>query len=109
MNSNDLETEVLKYLTDNYSEGKSWFKSERMPVDKHWTFQEHFNFPPEDIDDMLSDIFTHFNIDFSNFDAENYFECQYAFWQKKPPPREKKLLTVEMIIESAKAGRWLYD
>ncbi|WP_267955824.1 DUF1493 family protein [Pectobacterium versatile] len=30
-------------------------------------------------------------------------------WQKKPLSKALKPLTVGMIIESAKAGKWLYD
>lgn len=57
---------------------------------------------------MLLDVFEHFSVDYSNMDTRNYIEYEYPFWYKKPEIVIKPL-TVEMIIESAKAGRWLYD
>jgi hypothetical protein len=43
------EQELLDYLTENYSDRKS-------PARKKWTFQEHFNLVPEDLEDMLLDF-----------------------------------------------------
>lgn len=57
---------------------------------------------------MLLDVFKHFNIDYSNMDTRDYIEYEYPFWQKKSEI-EIKPLTVEMIIESARAGAWLYE
>ncbi|MBL7636695.1 DUF1493 family protein [Atlantibacter hermannii] len=100
------EQEFLEYVTENYSERKR-------PAKKEWTFQEYFNFVPEDLEDMLIDLFTRYDIEHSNFDLDNYFEPELFWWQwklrKQWRGRKLKPLTLEMIIESAKAGRWLYD
>ena len=44
---------------------------------------------------------------------DQYFEPELLWFQfrltKKFRDRQYKPLTLEMIIESAKAGRWLYD
>ena len=50
------EQELLDYLTENYSDRKS-------PARKKWTFQEHFNLVPEDLEDMLLDLFTRYGIE----------------------------------------------
>ncbi|SCZ40971.1 hypothetical protein SAMN03159368_3727 [Enterobacter hormaechei] len=44
------EQEFLNYITENYSERKR-------PALKEWTFQEHFNLVPEDLEEMLLDLF----------------------------------------------------
>lgn len=105
----DYETEVIKYIMEKYPIRKRWFKPEIKQVTKEWTLDDDFQFLPEDAHDFLADVFEHFDIEHSNFDGGNYFEYEYPFWQKKPPKRVLRPLTVEMIIESAKAGKWLYD
>lgn len=100
------ENEFLEYITENYSEHKR-------PAEKGWTFQQHFNFVPEDLEDMLLDLFTRYGIEHSNFVLDNYFEPEVFWWQRKRrkeiSSRALKPLTLDMIIESAKVGRWLYD
>ena len=61
------EQEFLNYITNNYSEHKR-------PVSKEWTFQEFFNLVPEDLEDMLIDLFTRYGIEHTNFTLDNYFE-----------------------------------
>ena len=106
----DYETEVIGYIMARYPIRKRRFKPEIQQVTKEWTLLDDFQFVPEDAHDFLSDLFAHFEIEHSNFDGRNYFEYEYPVWQKRPMPEpEIKPLTVAMIIESAKAGRWLYD
>jgi len=98
------EKEILSYITDKYSVRKQ-------KVLKEWTFQEHFNYLQEELEEMLVDLFTRYGISYDNFNLDNYFEPEWPvwLWWKKLQRRVYKPLTVEMIIESAKAGRWLYD
>lgn len=104
----DYEAEVIGYIMQRYPIRVHWFQAGFKQVTKEWTLQDDFRFVPEDAEDFLLDIFEHFNIDYSKFESTYYIEYEYPFWQKKPDIRIKPL-TVEMIIESAKAGRWLYD
>ena len=100
------EQEFLDYITENDSERKH-------PVQKEWTFQEHFNLFPEDLEDMLLDLFSRYGIAHSNFVMDNYFEPELFWFQfrlrKTFRDRQYKSLTLDMIIESAKAECWLYD
>lgn len=64
---------------------------------------------PEDLSDMLIDVFTKYDVDYEDFDILNYYETETAFGRKKPPKRHLKLLTVDMIIEAVEAGLWFYD
>lgn len=106
--SRDYETEVIAYIMEHYPIRKHWFKPGLKQVTKEWTLEDDFRFPPDEAEDFLLDLFGRFNIDHSNFEGINYIEYEYPFW-RKGPNIEIKPLTVEMIIESAKAGRWLYD
>lgn len=105
----NYEAEVIEYIMKKYPIRKRWFRPELKQVTTEWTLEEDFQFLPEDADDFIADLFEHFDIEYANFDGRNYIEYEYPFWQKKPPEIELKPLTVAMIIESAKAGKWLYD
>jgi hypothetical protein len=100
------ENEILDYITDKYSE-------RRKPVSKDWTFQEHFNLVTDELGEMLIDLFTRYGISYDNFNLDNYFEPELPWWwwqlRREYKGKVYKPLTVEMIIESAKAGCWLYD
>lgn len=105
----NYEAEVIEYIMKNYPIRERWFRPGLKQVTKEWTLEDDFQFIPEDAYDFLADLFEHFDIEYSNFDGRNYIEQEYPFWKKEPPEIELKPLTVEMIIESAKAGKWLYD
>jgi Protein of unknown function (DUF1493) len=106
----DFEAEVIGYIMERYPIRAHWFKPGLKQVNREWTLQDDFHFLPEDAHDFLLDVFEHFQIEYSGFDGRNYFEYEYPFWQKKPSPASAlKPLTVKMIIESARAGKWLYD
>ena len=100
------EQELLDYVTEKYGEREK-------PAQKEWSFQEHFNFIQEDLEEMLFDLFTRYGIAHGNFNLDNYFMPEFYWWQfrlKKDWRNHRfKMLTLEMIIESAKVGYWLYD
>ena len=105
----DYEAEIISYIMEKYPIREHWFKAGVKQVTKEWSLLDDFDFLPEDAQDFLADVFEHFGIECSNFDGRKYLEYEYPFWQKKPPEIELRPLTVEMIIESAKAGKWLDD
>lgn len=42
-----------------------------------------FNLVPEDLEDMLIDLFTRYGIEHTNFTLDNYFEPELFWWQWK--------------------------
>ena len=62
-------------------------------------------------EDLMDDFFTIFNINKGNFKIETYYPDVPVSWNpfKKVPPIPVPDFTIGMLIESAKAGRWLYD
>lgn len=105
----DYETEVIEYIMEKYPIREHWFRPGLKQVTKEWNLTDDFEFLPEDAYDFLADLFEHFGIECSNFDGSKYIVTEYPFWKKEPPEIELKPLTVAMIIESAKVGKWLYD
>ncbi len=72
---------------------------------------------PEDAENFLEEYFKTFKIDVTGFKFHRYFPNEGVWFlpnailpkymrtdKHKPEP-----LTVAMLIESARAGRWLYD
>lgn len=62
-------------------------------------------------EDLMDKYFSEFNVQRDNFSVEIYFPYEPFSWN----PFKKRILipvpdfTIGMLIESAKAGRWLYD
>ncbi|NDO79570.1 acyl carrier protein [Citrobacter sp. NCU1] len=64
-----------------------------------------------EIEDFMNDFFKKFNVERGNFNIETYYPNVPFSWNpfKKTEPVPVPDFTVGMLIESAKAGRWLYD
>ena len=62
-------------------------------------------------EELMEEFFTTFQVDKGNFKIETYYPDQPFSWNpfKKFPPIPVPDFTIGMLIESAKAGRWLYD
>ncbi|MDR3431827.1 MAG: DUF1493 family protein [Rouxiella aceris] len=65
---------------------------------------------------MCNDYFKTFNIDPAEFDADKYWHVETGVIPNFLFPKSMRVyeveagpLTLRMLAESAKAGRWLYD
>ncbi len=105
---NSLESAVINYIQHNYGFRKYIFWGPVVPVTVDMRLREDLGMIIEDAETMLTDVFEKFNIDPAGFDLTKYFNGEYflSFGKKEHPV---KTITVKMIVESAKAGRWLYD
>ncbi len=65
----------------------------------------------DDVEELIEDYAKAFNVDMSNFHLENYYPKVNFSWNpfRKPEPVDVPDFTINMLIESAKAGKWLYD
>ncbi|HED4102497.1 TPA: DUF1493 family protein [Klebsiella aerogenes] len=65
----------------------------------------------DDVEELVEDYAKEFNVDMSNFHLETYYPEVNFSWNpfKKPEPVDVPEFTIDMLIQSAKAGRWLYD
>ncbi|MFU9138991.1 DUF1493 family protein [Erwinia sp. HDF1-3R] len=64
-----------------------------------------------EVEDLMNDFFEKFNVGRGNFKIETYYPAEPFSWNpfKKSPPIPVPDFTISMLIESAKAGRWLFD
>src|SRR5690606_15342033 len=62
-------------------------------------------------EDLMNEVFEKLNVERCNFQIETYFPNIPVSWNpfKKMEPVPVPDFTIGMLIESAKAGKWLYD
>jgi len=62
-------------------------------------------------EDLMNGFFEKFNVERGSFKIDAYYPVSHFSWNpfNKTSPVLVPDLTVGMLIESAKAGRWLYD
>lgn len=64
--------------------------------------------------ELMEEFFTKFSVERGNFSITTYYPPEPPLRELLNPFRKRELMqvpdiTVGMLIESAKAGRWLYD
>ncbi|HIB9010901.1 MULTISPECIES: DUF1493 family protein [Citrobacter] len=64
-----------------------------------------------EVEDLMNEFFEKLNVERCNFQIETYFPNLPFSWNpfKKTEPVPVPDFTIGMLIESAKAGKWLYD
>lgn len=65
----------------------------------------------DDVEELIEEFKREFSVDMSSFHLDIYYpEVKYS-WNpfKKPEPADIPELNINMFIESAKAGKWLYS
>ncbi|XXD11074.1 DUF1493 family protein [Klebsiella sp. R445] len=62
-------------------------------------------------EDLMDEFFKEFQVERGNFKIETYYPDEPFSWNpfKKFPLLPVPDFTIGMLIESAKAGKWLYD
>ncbi|WP_312227853.1 DUF1493 family protein [Pseudescherichia sp.] len=65
----------------------------------------------DEVEELVEDYSKEFNVDMSDFHLETYYPEVSFSWNpfKKPEPVDVPDFTIDMFIQSAKAGRWLYE
>ncbi|MDX5626839.1 MULTISPECIES: DUF1493 family protein [unclassified Brenneria] len=63
-----------------------------------------------EVGDLMDEFFKEFKVEKGNFNIKTYFPDPPMSWNpfKKAEPIPVPDFTIGMLIESAKAGRWLY-
>jgi len=105
----DIETRVLAMVT-RYS-GVYLFRKKKY---EEYTPESSIHFDvkldQEEAEELMEEFFQKFNVKKEGFDISNYYPEVELSWN----PFKKQVVDipefkVSMLIESAKAGRWLYD
>lgn len=65
----------------------------------------------DDVEELVEEFSKEFGVDMSGFNLETYYPEVKHSWNpfKKPDPVDIPEFTIDMFIQSAKAGKWLYD
>lgn len=65
----------------------------------------------DEAEDLMDEFFKEFQVTRDNFRIESYYPNQPFSWNpfKRLPPVPVPGFTIAMLIESAKAGKWLCD
>lgn len=80
--------------------GLTWSSLKVNPLVGETSLNHSMNMDPIEAADLLLEVFEEFGLNFDDLNFQVYF-AKYR--------RDEKPLTINMLIESAKAGRWLYD
>ncbi|KGD73040.1 acyl carrier protein [Tatumella morbirosei] len=80
--------------------GITWSALRVKPLTGETSLNHSMNMDPMEAAELLLEIFEIFNLNFEDLSFQSYFSKHR---------KDEKPLTINMIIESAKAGRWLYD
>ncbi|CAI1179981.1 Protein of uncharacterised function (DUF1493) [Serratia ficaria] len=103
----DIDNAVFKLIREHSPYG------DKRPITKETDFRSDLRMIWEDVNDMMGEYFEKFHIEPGEYELITYFPKQqplrpllrlFGVAKAEPPPK----LTAGMLIESAKAGRWLY-
>ncbi|EKC6207819.1 DUF1493 domain-containing protein [Cronobacter sakazakii] len=106
----DIEKRVIEMFT--IRSGSYLFRKKKYDT---YTAESSIHFDvrldQDDVEELIEDYSKEFNVDMSNFHLETYYPIVNFSWNpfKKPEPVDVPEFTIDMFIQSAKAGRWLYE
>ncbi|EOC1455084.1 DUF1493 family protein [Cronobacter sakazakii] len=106
----DIEKRVIEMFT--IRSGSYLFRKKKYDT---YTAESSIHFDvrldQDDVEELIEDYSKEFNVDMSNFHLETYYPTVNFSWNlfKKPEPVDVPEFTIDMFIQSAKAGRWLYE
>lgn len=107
--NDDIEQRVIDLVT-RYS-GVYMFRKKKHDI---YTAKSNIHFDvkldQDDVGEMMEEYFSSFQVEGANFNINHYFpEVKFSCNPFKKQIVEVPEFTISMLIESAKAGRWLYD
>ncbi|ALB65459.1 putative acyl carrier protein [Cronobacter dublinensis 1210] len=91
--------------------GTYLFTGKDVPLTPETDLDTDLQIDEAEIEDLMDDFFTTFNVDRAGFTITTYFPDSPFSWNifKKPEPIPVPDFTIGMLIASARAGRWLYE
>ncbi len=105
----DIEERVYE-LIRSYA-GTYLFNWKKVELTPEMDLDTDLHIDELEVEDLMNDFFKKFNVERGNFSTETYFPNTPLSWNpfKKTQPVLVPDFTIGMLIESAKAGKWLYD
>ncbi|MBW7983431.1 DUF1493 family protein [Enterobacillus tribolii] len=111
MVENSIEAEVIALVLKYY--GAPLFGGSYPTITLDTDLDTDLGLEAEDTEELLAELFTKYAIDDDAFDLETYYPApswrdMINYTLKRKAPSIVPDLTIRMLVESAKAGRWLY-
>lgn len=101
-----IEQEIIDYYYENFSPRKYVCWGPKVPVTLDTRLREDLKIGWDDGDDAINTYLAIWHVDPAGMEFTHYFAPE--FFGSKVPEQPLKPLTIRMLVESAKAGRWLY-
>lgn len=91
--------------------GRYLFTKKQVELTPNTDFDTDLDIDDLEAEDLMNAFFEKFNVERGNFHIETYFPNLPFSWNvfKRAEPVPVPDFTIGMLIESAKAGKWLYD
>jgi len=102
----NIEKEIIDFIDGEYNPRKYFLFGPKRIITLNTSIRDDLHLLFEDGEELLQTYFRHWNVDENGFEILDYFNPGY-FGGNVPDPH--KPLTVGMLVESARAGRWLYS
>ncbi|MEC5319679.1 DUF1493 family protein [Brenneria populi subsp. brevivirga] len=102
-----IEQDVIE-LVDKYGGGPSLFSRIPPIITPDTELKKDLKLANEDALDLIMEYAEKFGVDTQDIPFTEYFPNEKGFFEMFTPKVMPKPLTVRMLIESAKAGKWLY-
>jgi len=108
----NLEDEVINFIKKKA--GASIFNKHKITLESD--LDTDLCFDSNEVEEILQEYTVVFGVDMRNFDIKIYypdddisiFDALNPFKKRKRTVNEVPDLNIRMLVESAKAGRWLY-
>lgn len=101
-----IENDILAFIQKGYSHKKYLLFGPLLTVTAETDLRLDLKIVYEDAEELFAHYFKAWNVAPEQFGIDRYFNPEYLGSPEPVTPLEK--VTVNMLIESAKVGRWLY-
>ncbi|VEI62283.1 DUF1493 family protein [Serratia rubidaea] len=116
MVKDSIEEAVLEWYESTYNTKPLFAKSKPVLTLETSLSTGKYPWARETGDEIMQDYFERFKVDSRDFNFLTYWPYEKGLWPnflrpkfQKVPDVEPKPLTIQMLVESARAGRWIYD
>lgn len=105
----DLEPRIYEFVQP-YA-GTYLFNFKKVELTPETDLDTDLSIDELEVEDLMNDFFKKFNVERGNFNIRTYYPDVPISLNpfKKTEPVPVPDFTIGMLIESAKAGKWLYD
>lgn len=91
--------------------GTYLFNIRKMVLHPEDDLDSDLNIDELEVAELMAKFFKEFNVDKANFNLKTYFPDVAVSFNpfRKPVPVPVPFFTIQMLIDSARAGTWLFD